>query len=153
MPATTPTLKIPYPLDSDPLRSFPQLASDAATVIEKQLTPTTLQAPVFDGGWKWEGRGGKITTIGALHVLEIEIIRTAFSFDRNASEVDICTIPSNVPVPNGSGNVWAPIGMVAGMDAYPMAVVLAGRTVKIRVDHTTRFTQNWRFYGQGVWVA
>lgn len=117
------------------------------------LTPTTAQAAVFDGGWKWAGRGGKITTLGALHIIELEIIRGAFDFDRNASEVDLCTIPSSVPVPNTSGNTWAPIGMVAGMDAYPMALILAGRTVKIRVDHATHFTQNWRFYGQGAWIA
>lgn len=121
--------------------------------LTRTLTPTTAQAPVFDGGWKWDGHGGKITTLGALHIIELEIIRTAFSFDRSASEVDICTIPSTVPVPNTPGNAWTPIGMVAGMDSYPMAVVLAGRTVKIRVDHATRFTQTWRFYGQGVWIA
>lgn len=152
MPASTPTLKIPYPLDSDPLRSFPQLASDAATVIEKQLTPTVVQAPVFDGGWKWSGRGGRITSIGALHLIEIEITRAAFDFDRSSSEVDLCTIPSSVPVPNAPG-IWVPLGMVAGMDSYPMELILAGRTVKIRVDHQTHFTQNWRFYGQGMWIA
>ena len=153
MPATTPTLKIPYPLDSDPLRNFPQLAKDAATTIEKQCTPSTAQAPVFDGGWKWDGRGGRITTLGALHIIELEIIRAAFDFDRASSEVDLCTIPASVPVPNESGDKWIPIGMVAGMDAYPMIVLLVGRTVKIRVDHSTHFTQNWRFYGQGTWIA
>lgn len=153
MPATTPTLKIPYPLDSDPLRNFPQLAKDAATAIEKQCTPSTAQAPVFDGGWQWDGRGGKITSLGALHIIELEIIRTAFDFDRANSEVDICTIPSSVPVPNTSNNAWTPIGMVSGMDSYPMALVLVGRTVKIRIDHQTHFTQNWRFYGQGIWIA
>lgn len=153
MPATTPTLSIPYPLDSDRLEDFPQLAKATATAIEKQLTPSTAQAPVFDGGWKWDGRGGKITTIGALHVLEIEIIRTAFDFDRSASEVDICTIPSSVPVPNTVGTAWVPIGMVSGMDSYPMTLLLAGRTVKIRVDHQTHFTKTWRFYGNGVWIA
>lgn len=152
MPATTPTLKIPYPLDSDPLRAFPQLANDAATAIEKQLTPTVVQAPVFDGGWRWSGRGGRITSIGALHLIEIEITRAAFDFDRSSSEVDICTIPSSVPVPNAPG-IWVPLGMVAGMDSYPMELILAGRTVKIRVDHQTHFTQNWRFYGQGMWIA
>ena len=153
MPASTPTLKIPYPLDSDPLRAFPQVAKDAATAIEKQLTPTRAQAPVFDGGWKWSGRGGTITTLGALHIIELEIIRTAFDFDRSSSEVDMCTIPSSVPVPNPTGNEWIPIGMISGMDSYPMALILVGRTVKLRVDHQTHFTQNWRFYGQGVWIA
>lgn len=119
--------------------------------LTRTLTPTTAQAPVFDGGWKWDGRGGTIATIGALHIIEVEIIRAAFDFDRANSEVDICTIPSSVPVP--TSNAWTPIGMVAGMVAYPMALILVGRTVKIRVDHQTHFTQNWRFYGQGVWIA
>ena len=119
--------------------------------LTRTLTPTTVQAPVFDGGWKWDGRGGTIATLGALHIIEVEIIRAAFDFDRANSEVDICTIPSSVPVP--TSNAWTPIGMVAGMDAYPMALILVGRTVKIRVDHQTHFTQNWRFYGQGVWIA
>lgn len=151
MPAATPTLSLPYPLDSDRLEDFPTLAKAAATAIEKQLMPSTVQAPVFDGGWKWDGQGGKITSLGALHIIEIEIIRTAFDFDRANSEVDICTIPSSVPVP--TSNAWTPIGMVAGMDAYPMVLILVGRTVKIRVDHQTHFTKNWRFYGQGTWIA
>ena len=121
--------------------------------VTRLLTPTTAQAPVFDGGWKWGGRGGKITSAGALHIIEIEIIRAAFDFDRSNSEIDICTIPSSVPVPNTAAAAWAPIGMVGGMDSYPMTLVLAGRTVKIRVDHQTHFTQNWRFYGQGTWIA
>ena len=151
MPAATPTLSLPYPLDSDRLEDFPTLAKAAATAIEKQLMPSTVQAPVFDGGWKWDGSGGKITSLGALHIIEIEIIRTAFDFDRANSEVDICTIPSSVPVP--TSNAWTPIGMIAGMDAYPMVLIMVGRTVKIRVDHQTHFTKNWRFYGQGTWIA
>lgn len=153
MPATTSTLNLPYPLDSDRLEDFPTIAKASATTIEKILIPATAQAPVFDGGWKWDGRGGKITTAGALHIIEIEIIRTAFDFDRSNSEIDICTIPSSVPVPNTAGDAWTPIGMVAGMDSYPMNLILAGRTVKIRVDHQTHFTKNWRFYGQGTWIA
>lgn len=121
--------------------------------LTRTLTPTTAQAPVFDGGWKWDGRGGKITTLGALHIIEVEIVRAAFDFDRANSEVDICTIPSSVPVPDASGSKWVPIGMLAGMDAYPMALILVGRTVKIRVDHQTHFTKDWRFYGQGTWIA
>lgn len=123
------------------------------TEITNSFAPNDAQATVFDGGWKWDGRGGKITTLAALHIIELEIIRAAFDFDRNSSEVDLCTIPASVPVPDPSGKKWIPIGMVAGMDAYPMAVLLVGRTVKIRVDHQTRFTQNWRFYGQGMWIA
>jgi hypothetical protein len=153
MPATTPTLSLPYPLDSDRLEDFPTIAKAAATAIEKQFTPATAQAPVFDGGWKWGGRGGKITSLGALHILELEIARTAFDFERASSEVDLCTIPSSVPVPDTTGSAWIPIGMLAGMDSYPMTLILAGRTVKIRVDHFTHFTQNWRFYGQGAWIA
>lgn len=153
MPANTPSLKIPYPIDSDPLRSFPLVAKGAAETVEKQLTASTVQAPVFDGGWRWDGRGGLITNLGALHILEIEILRNAFDFDRSSSEVDICTIPPSVAVPNPQGNKWVPIGMIAGMDAYPMVMLLVGRTVKIRVDHQTHFTQNWRFYGQGMWIA
>lgn len=121
--------------------------------LTRALTPTTAQTPVFDGGWKWNGRGGKITTLGALHIIEVEIIRAAFDFDRTNSEVDICKIPSSVPVPDASGTTWVPIGMLAGMDAYPMVLILVGRTVKIRVDHQTHFTQGWRFYGQGTWIA
>lgn len=153
MPATTPKLKIPYPIDSEPLRGFPQVAKDAATAIEAQLTPTTVQANVFDGGWRWDGLGGKITNLGALHIIEIEIIRAAFDFDRSSSEIDLCTIPSSVPVPSVPATAWTPIGMIAGMDAYPMVLILVGRTVKVRVDHNTHFTQNWRFYGQGIWIA
>lgn len=119
--------------------------------LTRTLTPTTAQAPVFDGGWKWDGQGGKIITLGSLHIIEVEIIRAAFDFDRANSEVDICTIPSSVPVP--TSNAWTPIGMVAGMVAYPMALILVGRTVKIRVDHQTHFTKDWRFYGQGIWIA
>lgn len=119
--------------------------------LTRTLTPTTVQAPVFDGGWKWGGQAGKITSLGALHIIEVEIIRAAFDFDRANSEVDICTIPSSVPVP--TSNAWTPIGMVAGMEAYPMALILVGRTVKIRVDHQTHFTKDWRFYGQGTWIA
>ena len=123
------------------------------TEITNSFAPNYAQATVFDGGWKWGGRGGKISSIGSLHIIEIEVVRNAFDFDRASSEIDICTIPSSVPVPNASGNIWVPIGMVAGMDAYPMALILVGRTVKIRVDHQTHFTQNWRFYGQGMWIA
>lgn len=153
MPATTPILSVPYPLDSDRLEDFPTIAKQAATTLENRLTPTTAQAPVFDGGWKWDGRGGKITTLGALHIIEMEIIRTAFDFDRASSEVDLCTIPSSVPVPDATSGAWVSIGMLAGMDAYPMALLLVGRTVKIRVDHQTHFTKGWRFYGQGIWIA
>ena len=153
MPATTSTLKLPYPLDSDRLEDFPTIAKTAATTIENQFIPSTAQAPVFDGGWKWGGRGGKITTVGALHILELEIIRTAFDFDRASSEVDLCTIPASVPVPNPAGDAWVPIGMIAGMDSYPMALILVGHVVKVRVDHQTHFTKTWRFYGQGTWIA
>nr|DAY14872.1 MAG TPA: hypothetical protein [Caudoviricetes sp.] len=34
MPATTTTLKIPYPLDSDRLEDFPTVAKQAAQVID-----------------------------------------------------------------------------------------------------------------------
>lgn len=153
MPATTSTLKLPYPLDSDRLEDFPTIAKAAATAVEKQLTPQIAQAPVFDGGWKWNSRGGKITSLGALHILEIEIIRAAFDFDRASSEIDLCTIPSNVQVPDPTGSTWVPVGMVAGMDSYPMILLLVGRTVKIRVDHQTHFTKGWTFYGQGTWIA
>ena len=121
--------------------------------ITRMFTPTSAQAPVFDGGWKWSGRGGKITNFGALHIIELEIVRAAFDFDRSSSEVDLCTIPADIPVPSVNTNQWVPIGTVAGMDAYPMVLLLMGRTVKIRVDHQTHFTQNWRFYGQGMWIA
>lgn len=46
MPATTPNLDIPYPLDSDPMSAFPGVAAQAAAI-----TDAVLASFVQSGSW------------------------------------------------------------------------------------------------------
>ena len=117
MPATTPTLKIPYPLDSDPLRSFPQVAKDAATILDSASTIKTATLPLFDGAWRYEPEGGLVRTVNGTNHLSISIVRTGGSFHMDAGGIiDIFRINNTVKVP--STREWVMCGtlvLVSGL--------------------------------------
>ena len=101
MPATTPNLKIPYPIDSDPLRSFPQLAKDAATILDTAATMKAVVLPVFDGAWRHDPDGGMVRSINGTNHLNISLVRTGSSFHMDAGGIiDIYRVNNLVKVPS-----------------------------------------------------
>lgn len=152
MPATTPTLKIPYPLDSDPLRNFPQLAKDAATTIEKQLIPTTAQFTVFDNAWRHDGGSGEVRSTNGVHHLSISLVRTGASFHMDGNSIiDIMRINNSVKVP--STQEWVICGSFFGFGIWPMPVFLNNGLVRVFVPGPVDIQQNGAYRGFASWVA
>lgn len=152
MPATTPTLKIPYPLDSDPLRDFPQLAKDAATILDTASTIKTATLPVFDGAWRHDPEGGLVRTINGTNHLNISIVRTGGSFHMDAGGIiDIYRVNNLVKVP--STREWVMCGTVFGPGIWPMPVFLNNGLVRVLCYGPVDIQDGGAYRGSAVWVA
>lgn len=152
MPATTPNLNIPYPIDSDPLRSFPQVAKDAATIIDTQQSLSTAVLPVIEGSWRHDPDGGMVRTIGGTHYLNISIFRTGPGFHMNPGGIiDLYRVNNLVKVPNT--REWVICGSLFGPDIWPMPVFLNNGLVRVLCYGHVDIKQNQVYRGSAVWVA
>lgn len=101
MPATTTTLKLPYPLDSDRLEDFPTIAKQSAQLIDQAATMKTTVLPVFDDAWRHDPDGGLVRTINGVNHLNISLRRIKNSFHMDANGiVDIYRVNGLVKVPS-----------------------------------------------------
>lgn len=152
MPATTPTLKIPYPLDSDPLRAFPQVAKDAATILDSASTIKTATLPLFDGAWRYDPEGGLVRTINGTNHLSISIVRTGGSFHMDAGGIiDIYRVNNVVKVP--STREWVMVGTLFGPGIWPMPIFLNNGLVRVYCYGPVDIQANGTYRGSAVWVA
>ena len=152
MPATTTTLKIPYPLDSDRLEDFPTVAKQAAQVIDSAATMNTVVLPVFDNAWQHDPDGGHVRSINGVHHLNISLRRIKDSFHMDANGiVDIYRVNDLVKVP--STREWIFCGSIFGPGVWPMPIFLDKGLVRILCYGPVDFTKDSVYRGSATWVA
>lgn len=152
MPATTTTLKIPYPLDSDRLEDFPTVAKQAAQVIDSTATMNTVVLPVFDNAWRHDPDGGLVRSINGVHHLNISLRRIKDSFHMGVNGiVDIYRVNNLVKVP--STREWVFCGSIFGPGVWPMPIFLDNGLVRILCYGPVDFTKDSVYRGSATWVA
>lgn len=152
MPATTTTLKLPYPLDSDRLEDFPTIAKQSAQLIDQAATTKAVVLPVFDDAWRHDPDGGLVRTINGVNHLNISLRRIKNSFHMDANGiVDIYRINNLVKVP--STREWVFCGSIYGPGVWPMPVFLDQGLVRVLCYGPVDFTKDSVYRGHATWVA
>lgn len=152
MPATTSTLKLPYPLDSDRLEDFPTIAKQSAQLIDQAATVSAVVLPTFDNAWRHDPDGGMVRTVNGVSHLNISIVRTKDSFHMEAGGiVDIYRVNNLVKVP--STREWVMCGTLFGPNVWPMPVFLNNGLVRVLCYGPVDFVKGSTYRGSAVWTA
>lgn len=152
MPATTTTLKLPYPLDSDRLEDFPTIAKQTAQLLDQAATVKTATLPVFDNAWRHEGDSGIVRTANNSHQLTISLVRAGGGFHMDGNSIiDIMRVNNLVAVP--STREWVMCGSIYGPGIWPMPVFLNSGLVRVFVPGPVDIQQNGAYRGFASWVA
>lgn len=142
MPATTTTLKIPYPLPGDRVADYPTTAKTAAQTIEANITSKAqLTTP---SGWTWRANSATVQKVGRA------VLFSGADYSANSSKtlnkgslVELGTIipsgyrPNNeVHIPTYIMNGWGNhIPCVLGIRSSGTAFVIPGATVTLSTNN------------------
>lgn len=152
MPATTPTLSLPYPLDSDRLEDFPTIAKQSAQLIDQAATVKSVVLPTFDNAWKHDLESGLVRTINGTNHLNISLTRTGDSFHMNPGGIiDLLRVNNSVRVPNT--REWVMCGTLFGPDVWPMPIFLNNGLVRVLCYGHVDIRKNGAYRGSATWVA